>query len=215
MIFLTENCLVTAMSLLLGYAILRFFKKTVKPASKCEWLICLATNVINTVITYLGFWLWLRGDVIFSYDVNWRIITDFLAIFLLMDLLMYIFHYIIHHSIVYKAIHSFHHRYEDPIPIDLFVLHPLETVSFGMLWLITLLLSSFNFYAVFIYLAVNVAFGTIGHLGFEPFPAKLRGYMPFRYLGTSSFHHRHHLEMGHNFGFYTNIWDKLFKTYKA
>ncbi len=128
---------------------------------------------------------------------------------------MYIFHYFIHHSVLYKPIHRFHHHYHDPIPIDLYVLHPLETVSFGALWLITIVLFNFNFYAVSIYLCANVAFGIIGHLGIEPLPAKFSRLMPIKYLGTSSFHHTHHQDIGYNFGFYTNVWDKLFKTYKA
>ncbi len=213
-IFLIENLLVTVLALLFGFVVLKSQKKQTKSASVSEWLICGATNIINTSITYLGFWLWLKGYIVFGFEKNLRIIADFLAVFLLMDLFMYIFHYIIHHSVVYKAIHSFHHRYEDPIPIDLFVLHPLETVSFGLLWLITITLFNFDFYAIFVYLVVNVGFGIIGHLGFEPFSDKVRNLFPFKYLGTSSFHHRHHLDIEHNFGFYTNIWDKLFKTYE-
>ena len=214
-IFLIENLLVTGLALLFGYAILKVMNKPVKVASANEWGICIITNVINTAITFGGFWLWKHSYIIFSYDKNWRITTDFLALFLIMDFLMFLFHYLIHHSILYKAIHKFHHIYEDPIPIDLFVLHPLETVSFGLLWLFTIAVLNFNFYAVFIYLFVNVGFGIIGHLGFEPVPVKLRNYIPLKYLGTSSFHHQHHLDVMHNFGFYTNIWDKLFKTYKA
>jgi len=133
---------------------------------------------------------------------------------MLMDLAMFIFHYFIHHSVIYKAIHKFHHHYADPIPIDLFVLHPIETIGFGSLWLIILALYGFNFYAVLIYLTANLFFGIMGHLGIEPVPASVRKMAPFKYLGTPSFHHRHHLEIDFNFGFYTNIWDRLFKTYK-
>jgi lathosterol oxidase len=214
-IFLIENFVVTALALLFGWSILKIFKHPINAASAKEWLICGVTNVINTAITYLGFWLWIHGYVVFSFDLNWRIISDFLVVFLAMDLCMYIFHYIIHNSPVYKIIHSFHHHYENPTPIDLFVLHPLETISFGLLWLIIISLYSFNFYAVFIYLIVNVGFGIIGHLGFEPFSVKTKNSLLFRYLGTSTFHHRHHLDITHNYGFYTNIWDKLFRTYKA
>ncbi|SDS64459.1 Fatty acid hydroxylase superfamily protein [Mucilaginibacter mallensis] len=214
-IFLIENFAVTGLSLLFGWVILKISKSPVRLATVKEWFICCVTNLINTAITYLGFWLWLHGNIIFSFDLNWRIVPDFLILFLAMDLCMYGFHYIIHNSGIYKSIHSFHHTYENPTPIDLFVLHPLETVSFGLLWLIIISLYSFNFYAVFIYLVVNVGFGIIGHLGFEPFPANIRNSLPLKYLGTSTFHHKHHLDITHNYGFYTNIWDKLFKTYKV
>jgi Delta7-sterol 5-desaturase len=215
MIFLAENFLVTISSLLFGWAILKFLKKPVKAATTNEWLICVLTNFINTAITFFGFWLWKQGYIIFTFGIDYGIIISFIGIFLLMDLFMYIFHYIIHHSALYKLVHRFHHHYHDPIPIDLYVLHPLETVSFGLLWLITIMLFNFNLYAVFIYLCANVAFGIIGHLGIEPLSPKIRGMIPFKYLGTSSFHHVHHQDVGYNFGFYTNFWDKLFKTYKA
>ncbi len=214
LIFLAENFLVTALALLFGWFILKFNQKPIKPASRGEIKICLLTNVLNTVVTYAGYWLFRHGYVSFNFEVNWYILFDFLLLFLLMDLAMFIFHYLIHHSAIYKAIHKLHHRYADPIPIDLFVLHPIETAGFGSLWLIILAFCSFNFYAVLIYLTANVFFGIMGHLGIEPVGATVRNIFPFNYLGTSSFHHRHHLETDHNFGFYTNIWDKIFKTYK-
>lgn len=214
-IFLAENLLVTALALLFGWLVLKFNRKPIKAASRKEVFICILTNVINTLITYSGFWLWKHGYIQLNYSLSWRILFDFVALFILMDLAMFLFHYAIHRSVLYKTIHQFHHHYADPIPIDLFVLHPLETVGFGSLWLVILLLFNFNFYAVFIYLVANVFFGIMGHLGIEPIPQSIRKVAPFKYLGTSSFHHQHHLNINHNFGFYTNIWDKLFGTYKG
>ena len=215
MIFLAENLLVTILALLFGWVVLKLDHKPIKAASRNEIFICILTNFINTAITYAGFWLWKHGYILFSYAASWRILFDFLALFMLMDLAMFLFHYAIHRSVFYKAIHQFHHHYADPIPIDLFVLHPLETVGFGSLWLALILVFNFNLYAVFIYLVVNVFFGIMGHLGIEPIPAGIQKMAPFKYLGTSSFHHQHHLNINHNFGFYTNIWDKFFKTYKG
>ena len=215
LIFLTENLLVTILALLFGWAVLKLNHKPVQAASRNEILACLLTNIINTVITYSGFWLWRHSYIVFTYSIDWHIAVDFFILFLLMDLAMFLFHYLIHHSIIYKTVHRFHHSYTNPIPIDLFVLHPFETVGFGLLWLIIIALINFNIYAVFIYLTVNVFFGIMGHLGIEPIPATIRTWGPFKYLGTSSFHHDHHLVIDHNFGFYTNIWDKLFKTYKV
>jgi lathosterol oxidase len=216
LIFLAENFAVTAIALLAGWSVTRLLHHNFKAATKHEWLICFATNIINTAITYSGFCLWKYHYLSFVFNVNWHILVDFLSIFISMDLFMYLFHYFIHrNSYIYRTIHRFHHVYENPTPIDLFVLHPLETIGFGLLWLITISLYHFNFYAVIIYLVVNVIFGIAGHLGFEPIASKIRGNLLFKYLGTSAFHHRHHMDVTHNFGFYTNIWDKLFKTYNS
>ena len=62
------------------------------------------------------------------------------------------------------------------------------------------------------YLAVNVLWGTLGHSGVEPFPARFRSVPGLRLLGTSTFHAEHHEHPGYNFGFYTLLWDKLFGT---
>ena len=217
-VFLLENVLITALVLWSGRVIQqRFSPQPGAPYlySRKEWLICGLTNVLNTIVTYIGYWLWKNGFIGISTEVSGFILIDFLILFLAMDLLMYVFHYIIHKTWLYKAIHGLHHKAVNPKPIDLFVLHPLETISFGALWLLLLLLWTFNLYAIVLYLMINVLFGMIGHLGMEPLNATLRNKPLLKYLGTSSFHHQHHQDISHNFGFYTSIWDRLFGTYKA
>ncbi|WP_235853949.1 sterol desaturase family protein [Mucilaginibacter terrenus] len=214
LIFLAENLTVTAIALFAGWLTLKLCIKSAAWPSRAEFGICIITNLVNTIITYLGFRLWDYGFIIFRFDFSWTILPHFLLLFIGMDFLMYVFHYFIHHSVFYKPIHRFHHQYEHPTPIDLFVLHPLETVSFGALWLILLIVYSFNIYAVAVYLTVNVAFGIAGHLGTEPLPAKYRSNALLKFIGTSSFHHDHHADINYNFGFYTSIWDRLFGTFK-
>jgi lathosterol oxidase len=214
LIFLVENLLVTVTSLLFGLLILKLYKIQATSVTSKEYWLCLLTNLINTAITYLGFWLWQHHYIRLEFSVSGHLVTDFFILFLAMDLAMYIFHYIIHHTAAYKAIHGLHHQYHNPSPIDLYVLHPLETVGFGALWLIVLSAYYFNFYAVIAYLTLNVIFGIIGHLGFEPLPKSISTNPFFKYWGTSSFHHNHHLDINCNFGFYTSIWDRLLGTYK-
>ncbi|PJJ79570.1 sterol desaturase family protein [Mucilaginibacter auburnensis] len=214
MIFLAENFIVTGIALFAGWLTIKLCKHPVKPASYKEILTCIVTNCINTLITFTGFKLWQHGVIQFDFDLSWWLIFDTILLFLAMDLAMYIFHLAIHRSVAYKYIHRFHHIYHDPIPIDLFVLHPLETVSFGLLWLIVIYVYTFNFWAVILYLTLNVVFGIAGHLGFEPLPYKFRNSAWLKYIGTPTFHHDHHTDVNYNFGFYTNLWDRLFHTYK-
>ena len=210
LLFLAENILITVIVLVAGNILL---KKRFNYSARAWW-ICALTNVLNTVVTYLGYWLWKHGWIAITTDFSWEIVWDFLLLFFAMDLLMFVFHFIIHKTFLYKAVHQLHHQSVDPTPIDLFILHPAETISFGGLWIVLLMLYPFNIYAVFIYLTVNVVFGLAGHLGIEPLPSKVRNLPVIRYLGTSSFHHHHHQDVTHNFGFYTSIWDRLLKTYK-
>lgn len=216
-IFLAENVLLTVLVLALGRNIQRRLWLQVVTsiaATRNEWIICAGTTALNTVVTYAGYWLWKQGLIAISYEVSWTVTTHFLLLFMAMDLLMFLFHYLIHKTFLYRAVHRLHHQAIHPKPIDLFILHPVETLCFGALWLFLLMIFPFNIYAIILYLILNLAFGLTGHLGIEPLPVTIRQWPLLRYLGTSTFHHDHHEHEGYNFGFYTNLWDRLFNTYK-
>jgi sterol desaturase/sphingolipid hydroxylase (fatty acid hydroxylase superfamily) len=178
-----------------------------------QWRIAAITTILNTAITYAGYWLWTQNFIRLSTAFSINILLDAAFLFFAMDLLMYVFHYVIHKTPLYKLLHTLHHEATDPEPIDLFILHPLETLSFGALWLLLLLLFPLNIYGIIIYLIINVIFGMTGHLGMEPLPAKVRQWPVLKYLGTSTFHHTHHRDEACNFGFYTSIWDRVFRTF--
>lgn len=216
LVFLVENLLITLMVLWTGKTILRKVTGEVvnHMYTSRDWQICILTNIINTVVTYTGYWMWKHSVMAITTTFSWFIIGDFLLLFLGTDLLMFIFHYIIHKTFLYKVIHQLHHQSVDPKPIDLFILHPLETIAFGSLWLLLLMVKSFNIYAIIVYLTVNVMFGLAGHLGIEPLPLRFRNMPLIKYIGTSTFHHHHHRDIQYNFGFYTSIWDRLLGTYK-
>ena len=210
-LFLAENVLLTIVVLCLGALVLRRVGRDYVYTRR-EWLICGMTNVLNTVVTYAGFWLWKHGVIVAGVEISWRILTDFLLLFFAMDLLMYLFHFLIHKTVLYGLIHGLHHEARDPKPMDLFILHPVETLSFGGMWLALLVVIPFNLYGIAVYLVINLVFGLAGHLGMEPLPVRWRDSWVMRGLGSSTFHHDHHRDVDHNFGFYTTIWDRMFGT---
>jgi lathosterol oxidase len=214
-LFLLENVLLTGLVLGAGRLLLQKLQKTGGEASaytRREWILCGVTNILNTVVTYAGFWLWKKHLITITMGGSWRILPDFLLLFFSMDLLMFLFHFLIHKTFLYRSIHLLHHGSIDPKPIDLFILHPVETLSFGTLWLVLLILYPFNIYSILIYLTVNLVFGLTGHLGMEPLPENIQQLPVLRWLGGSTFHHHHHKDIHYNFGFYTTIWDRLFGT---
>ncbi|SEM61206.1 Fatty acid hydroxylase superfamily protein [Chitinophaga rupis] len=213
-VFLAENVLITFLVLLIGNAVLKRSGVVKSTITSRDWWYCVLTNVLNTVVTYAGYWLWEKGMIRITMEESWQIVTHFLLLFFAMDLLMFVFHYLIHKTFLFKAVHHLHHESVDPSPIDLFVLHPVETIAFGSLWICLLILFPFNIYAIAIYLTVNVIFGLAGHLGLEPLPEELRNKPVVKFLGTSTFHHNHHRNVEYNFGFYTSIWDRMLGTYK-
>lgn len=215
LLFLIQNLAVFILALLFGTYIRRKYDQPQEKIAVKDWLIAFGTVLINAVITYVGFLLWKWHWISIDFSLSWLTVVHVIILFLAMDLLMYIFHYLLHHSALHRYIHAMHHEAVEPLPIDLFVLHPLETLAFGGLWLVLLLLATFNIWAIVTYLLLNVVFGIIGHLGFEPLKKDVwNKFFISRFIGTSSFHHRHHQDMQVNFGFYTNIWDRIFGTYR-
>jgi lathosterol oxidase len=218
-LFLLENLLVLLLAVGLGYLLQALFghrqalAPLYQPLSRPQLWLATSTLLLNTLITYAGFLLW-RADIISIREgVSYRLLGDFVVLFFGMDLLMYGFHYVIHHTVLYRWVHALHHAYTEPQPLDLFVLHPVETIGFGALWLLLMALYPATFGAICAYLVVNVVFGVLGHSGVEPFPLTWERHPVLKYLGSSGFHFQHHQDAHHNFGFYTSLWDHLFGTF--
>jgi len=96
-----------------------------------------------------------------------------------------------------------HHAYDRPRPLTLFVLNPAENLAYGVLWLAVVSVYPASWLGMSVYLVLNVLFGTIGHLGVEPFPDRWGKVPVLRDVAGSTFHARHHQDLGCNFGFYT------------
>ena len=108
---------------------------------------------------------------------------------------------------LFPIVHATHHHYDRPRPLNLFVLNPAEVLGFGGLWLALLCVYPATWAGILIYLTLNLAFGTLGHLGVEPFPKAVARWPLLRHLGSSTFHANHHGDRDVNFGFYTDVWD--------
>jgi lathosterol oxidase len=218
-LFLVENLLLLLLAVGFGYVLQAGFGRRqalgplYQPPGGQQIQFATYTLLLNTGITFAGFLLWRHGIIAIREGVSYRMLLDFVVLFLGMDLLMYVFHYAIHHTPLYRWVHGLHHAYTEPQPIDLFVLHPAETLGFGALWLLLMAVYPANFLAITAYLAANVLFGALGHSGVEPFPSAWQRRPLLKYLGSSGFHFQHHQDARHNFGFYTSLWDHLFGTF--
>lgn len=181
------------------------------PVSASDFYLSLFTVACNSLVMLIGVFLWKNGWIVLgSIHSGWGIFAEVLALLLFMDLFMYFFHYAAHLPFVYKMIHGKHHEHVSTNYLSLFVLHPFETIGFGLMMLILLLCYDFSAISISIYLSINLIWGTIGHLNREFFPASF----DMLFVGTTRFHNQHHLDETKNFGFYTSIWDRLFRTYK-
>ncbi len=160
--------------------------------------------VLNALVAVAGLVLW-RGGVIHlrpygDYSAL-TVILDTLVLFVAMDFAMYVCHRVAHLPPLSPIAHKTHHLVEDPRPLTLFVLNPIEVLGFGGLWLVVLVLYTSSIEGILIYLSLNLAFGLVGHLGVEPAPKAWIRVPLLRYVSTSTFHAEHHADRQHNFGF--------------
>lgn len=182
------------------------------PFLKSDLYLSLLTLLLNIAVMLIGVYLWKSGWVTLNESKTvLALFVEIVGIVLLMDLLMYIFHYLVHHPVIYKILHRKHHEHVSTNFLSLFVLHPLETLGFGLMMIFVFMWYDFSIFSITIYLFINLIWGTIGHLNREFFPK----WSEKVFLGTTKFHNQHHLNEQKNFGFYTSIWDRLFKTYKV
>ena len=165
----------------------------------------------NSSVMFVGVLLLQHGYIDLVEPTWWRVVLDIVVFLVVMDFAMYFLHRIAHIPVIYAIVHKTHHDYENPRPLTLFVLNPFEVLGFGGLWLAVICNYPSTATGMAIYLALNVAFGTIGHLGVEPYPKNWsKGYT--WWISTSTFHARHHSTPETNYGFYTLVWDYVFGT---
>lgn len=217
LLFLAENVLILLAGVGLGTAVLRLARavRLLPEAGRAEplqlWLAAGAV-LLNTAVTLAGWKLWTLGVIRLDLDTTWRIAVDLLLLLLIMDFASYVGHALAHLPRLYPLGHRLHHRFVDARPITLFALHPGEVIAFGALWLLVLAAAPFSVWALVGYTVVNLVFGVFGHLGVEPLPLRWRRSRFFAIVATPTMHTMHHLNPARNLGFYTTLWDRLFRT---
>lgn len=216
-LLLVENLLIFAGALAGGALLVHWFRRRPvtpppPPIEAREIAYVASTITLNTLVTVAGLWLYRAGVVRFRHDVGLRALLDVPILLLVMDAAMYFLHRLAHVPLLYRLLHAPHHRYDRPRPLTLFVLSPPEALAFGGLWLVVITVYSTSWLGMSIYLALNVVFGVVGHLGVEPLGRAWVRTPIAREIATSTFHAHHHLQPHANFGFYTVLWDRLFGT---
>jgi Delta7-sterol 5-desaturase len=216
-VLLAENVVIFLLAILVGrWLIRRFAERRVSlpppPLARMEVAIALSNVILNTVTTLVGLFLWREGLITFRTDTGLWAIADIFVLLFIMDFAMYWLHRTAHHPRIFPILHRLHHVYDRPRPLTLFILNPAENLAFGALWLAVIIVYPASWLGMSIYLALNVLFGTVGHLGVEPLPDGWPRLLFVRNIAGSTFHARHHQNLAYNFGFYTLFWDRLFGT---
>ncbi len=180
--------------------------------TRTERALVASAVVVNATVTVGGWWLWRDGYLHLTAGVHPGTVVELAGLVMLMDLLGYLLHSLSHLRPLYPLVHRVQHRFTDPRPATLFAMHPAEVAGIGVLWAVVLTAWTVSVWTLAALVAVNLAFGTLAHLGIDPLPALLRRSPLFRWVALPTFHALHHTNPNVNRGFYTTIWDRLFGT---
>lgn len=140
------------------------------------------------------------------------IVGQFLLYFFLFDFYYYWLHRLMHTKVLFW-VHRYHHHTTNPNPLTAFSFHPIEGLLTG--GFVPLMILVFNFHVTAIIAATT--FGVISsvlvHCGHEVFPRWwYKRNRISRFWISPMFHDRHHVSFRHNYGAFTTIWDRVFKT---
>lgn len=158
---LLVNVAVFAAALGFGAFVARAFAKRrvargPAPVSRHELVLATLCVLLNAFVMFAGWLLFREGVlVVDGQPFGWRSLLDGLVLGLVMDFAMYVTHRLAHVEPFYRWVHGIHHRYEHPRPLTLFVLHPLEVLGFGGLWIAVLCTHAFSLGGMLLYLSAR------------------------------------------------------------
>jgi len=204
-----ENLLIALAAVIMGVFVLKSLEKPFVLPDKRERKFFALTILLNTALTYFGFLLWDAGFIKLHLKFDFNVLADFFFLAIVMDFASWILHYILHSKFLFRHIHHLSHACKNLNPANLFVIHPIETLMFGFVWIFVLSLLPFNIYAIILYMVFNIIMGIIANLGIN-YRAPQGSFT--RFFISPAFRLEHHSTCDSNFGYHTKIWDTVFKT---
>jgi sterol desaturase/sphingolipid hydroxylase (fatty acid hydroxylase superfamily) len=128
------------------------------------------------------------------------------------DTYFYWTHRAIHDPRLFRTFHRRHHRSHNPSPFTAYSFDIGEAAiqgSFVPLWM---LIVPTQWWVVGVFMLHQIVRNTLGHSGYELFPARRDGRPMFDCLTTHTHHDLHHAQAGWNYGLYFTWWDRLMGT---
>lgn len=128
------------------------------------------------------------------------------------DAYFYWTHRFIHDPRLFRSFHRRHHKSNNPSPFTAYSFDIAEAAingSFVPLWMI---LVPTQWWVVGVFMLHQIVRNTLGHSGYELFPARRDGRPVFDFLTTTTHHDLHHSSAGSNYGLYFTWWDRLMGT---
>lgn len=143
---------------------------------------------------------------------TWKEFTiQLLILIIVVDFFMYWLHRLYHYGIFYRWIHSVHHTKRNPVAVDCLHTHPIEFYSSILVFsLVPTLLNVHPLTSILSYFMLNIH-GVLEHCGHHDYLETIT----LGFIAGSKTHIVHHNYFNANYGFYTGLWDYVFRTNMA
>jgi sterol desaturase/sphingolipid hydroxylase (fatty acid hydroxylase superfamily) len=134
--------------------------------------------------------------------------------FIIYDFYFYLIHVIINHKNLFYLIHFEHHKSKYLSPLSSLSMHPIEAILNHLALVMLFFILPIHTSHVYIWVSITIAYTTYLHLGVEIYSERFLNTRIGKLVYTATEHAKHHSFFKGNYGFYTLIWDKIFKTYR-
>jgi sterol desaturase/sphingolipid hydroxylase (fatty acid hydroxylase superfamily) len=128
------------------------------------------------------------------------------------DAWFYWTHRLIHHPRLFRRAHRRHHKSNNPSPFTAYSFDMTEAAINGLFVPLWVLIVPTTWPVVGLFMLHQIVRNTLGHSGYELFPATRDGRPLLPFLTTVTHHDLHHAQAGWNYGLYFTFWDKVMGT---
>ncbi len=128
------------------------------------------------------------------------------------DAWFYWSHRLIHDPRLFRRFHRRHHKSHNPSPFTAYSFDIGEAAINGLFVPVWLILVPTPWPVVGLFMLHQIVRNTIGHCGYELYPATRAGTPLCDWMTTVTHHDLHHAQAGWNYGLYFTFWDRMMRT---
>jgi len=150
-------------------------------------------------------------QIAIAWGAGWAWATLALMI-LAHDAYFYWTHRLIHDPRLFRVFHRRHHKSNNPSPFTAYSFDIGEAAINGLFVPLWMIVVPTQWWVVGVFMLHQIVRNTLGHSGYELFPARRDGRPMFDFLTTTTHHDLHHSSAGANYGLYFTWWDRLMGT---
>jgi len=128
------------------------------------------------------------------------------------DAWFYWTHRLIHDRRLFRTFHRRHHRSNNPSPFTAYSFDLGEAAINALFVPLWMLIVPTQWPVAGLFMLHQIVRNTLGHSGYELFPATRDGRPLLPWLTTVTHHDLHHAQAGWNYGLYFTWWDRMMGT---